>query len=524
MPEHTRTLRRSHISTIRLFLSLICGLVLLTPLTAVAQNRIYPTVLYSGVNPFTVTADDGIERIEIYTDDGWKPMVIGERTRYYRVMTTPIFRRCAKQATFMIFVERIDRDVEVEVRVTDCDGDRRSYSMELENTWTLFYEDFGTVTLDDRPCHTFSVQSNGGSFIVDRVSSPSNQFEIRYPFRRPPLRIEGTQTYRYSVCFTPRRVGRIKVPIFVHVRRGQPVGEYTSYIVADTAYVNVIEPPRSRTPGRTSPPPVAVAPPRPPRLPPVEPTPPPKPPPVILEARPQEPEPLPEFIDVAETEELLVPTIRPTAEEFVFDPTTFRTILTPTARSLGKGRGFVASYDVAGILAGYGLTDRLTVLGGGLFVPASINETFAVSGGAKYEFHRTEHLRAAAGVQMNYSSTDESQILLGAPYATVNYGTIDRSASITAGYSWRRHSPADTSIAPFTRRALIAGVGGDLRFANRWKVAGELFFLENSEFQPLALTLRYFDNRFAIDGGVAVDVTPDDEFTVLPVISIVWTW
>lgn len=512
----------------RWFFAALCGLAfLLTSSGTFAQNSIYPTVLYSGVNPFTVSASDGIEKIEIYTNDGWKPLVIGLRTRYYRVMSSPVFRRCAKQATFSLFVERIDQNFDVEIRVTDCDGSRRKYSVGLENTWTLFYEDFGTVTLDDRPCHTFSVQSNSGSFVVDKVVSSSNQFEIRYPFRKPPLRIQGAQVYRYSVCFTPRQVGRIQIPIYVHIRREQPVGEYTTYIVADTAYVNVIPSPNARTPVRTPPPPVVAAPPprpRAPRLPPDGPTPPPKPAPQVLEAQPMAPESLVDFVESTPIVEEPVLDDTTTPEEFIFDPTTFRTILTPTARSLGKGRGFVGSYDVAGIVAGYGLTDRLTIIGGGVYVPASINETFAVSGGAKYEFYRDEMLRAAGGVQINFSGTEESEIFLAAPYATVNYGTLDRSASLTAGYSWRRHSPSDTSIAPFTKQAILVGAGGDFRFANRWKVAGEIFYIQNSEFQPLALTLRYFGHRFAIDGGIAVDMTPDETVAVLPVLSVLWTW
>ena len=208
----------------------------------------------------------------------------------------------------------------------------------------------------------------------------------------------------------------------------------------------------------------------------------------------------------------------------MFDPTTFRAILTPTARSVGKGRGFVGSYDVAGIIAGYGLTDRLTVIGGGAYVPASGNTTFAATAGGKYEFYRDEKLRGAGGVQMNFSGTEESDIFLAASYLTANYGTLDRSVNLTAGYSWRRHSPSDTTIAPFTKQALLAGLGGDIRFANRWKVAGEIFYIQDSEFQPIALTLRYFGHRFAIDGGIAADMTPEDGITLLPVLSAIWTW
>lgn len=494
-------------------------------ITAAAQDRIYPTVLYSGVNPFTVRASDGIDKIEIYTDDGWKPLVIGQKTRFYKVMTTPIFGPCAREATFRIFVERIDQNFDIEIRVTDCSGSRTKYSVGLENVWTLYHEDFGTVMLGDRPCHTFVVQSNGGDFIVDGVTCASRQFEILFPFRAPPVKLRGTQTYRYSVCFTPLRTGRLKVPVNVLIRREQPAGGYTTYIVADTAYVNVIPAPEEHA-VPDPPRPVVIPPvrPRPPKLPPDGPDIPPAPPARVLTAYPLEPGQLPDFPGPEEIADRSPDLAQPDIPEFISDPTTFRTILTPSARSVGKGRGFVGSYDVAGIIAGYGLTDRVTLIAGGLYAPPGVGDALAVSVGGKYEIHREENFRIAAGLQTNFSSTEESDILSGAFYTTANYGNVDRAVNLTAGYSWRRHTPADTGIAPFSRQALLAGVSGDVRFARNWKVAGEMFVIQDTDYQPIAITLRYFDKRFALDAGVAVDLVPEDGLVPLPVLSAVWTW
>ena len=506
---------------------LVIGFFCLITSSVVAQNRIYPTVLYSGMNPITVRANDGISKIELNTRSGWRTLEIGYSTSYYRVMTIPVFGYCAKEATFNIWVDRIDRDFEVEIRVTDCDGSTREYDLSLENVWTLFHEDFGTVTLDDRPCHTFTVQSAGGDFVVADVTSPSKQFSIRYPFRKPPLRIQGAKTYRYSVCFTPTRTGRIQMPIFVHIRRGQPAGKYTTYIVADTAYVNVIDPSRPNTPHPD--PPVVKPPPkpRPPKLPPGGPTLPPAPPPQAWPVDPIPGEPMFSDTNGPQVSEILSPVDKiPLAPlpEFVHDPTTFRVILTPTARSLGKGKGFVASYDVAGILGGYGLTDRLTLLAGGLYVPSFISDAFAGTLGVKYEFYRDGMFHVAGGVQGNLSSTEESDIVSVAPYVTANWGTVDYGINVTAGYSWRRHDPTDTIVPPFERKAALIGIGGDYRFAKHWKVAGEGFVLENSEFQPGGVTLRWFNNRVAVDAGIVVDLIPDNGVQILPVVSGIWTW
>ena len=512
---------------LRLLPFIALALLCLSHTATIGQDRLYPTSLYSGMNPLTVYDVDGISKIEMKTRDGWEPITLSYKTSYYRVMTAPVFGYCAKQTTFSLWVERIDRNFEVEIRVTDCDGSKRTYDLDLENVWSLSHEDFGTVTLDDKPCHTFVVKSLGGDFIVDKVESPSRQFSIRYPFKKPPLRIRGIRTYRYSVCFRPERLGRIKAPIFVHIRRGQPVGKYTTYVVADTAYVNVIEPSRPKNPD-PDPPPITPPPrPKPPRMLPGGPVPPPPPPPHAFPIEPIPGEPLfpdsagllisekPSSFDTIALEPL---------PEFVHDPTTFRTILTPTARSVGKERGFLASYDVAGIVAGYGPTERLTLIGGGIFVPSFISETFVATLGAKYEFYRGEEFRVAGGIQGNLSNTNKSNIVLILPYLTANWGVLDYSATVTTGYSWRRHSPSDTAVPPFEQRAVLVGLGGDYRFANNWKVAGEVFLLENSEFQPAALTLRWFNNRFAVDGGLAFGLTPDNGLQVLPLLSGVWVW
>lgn len=507
-----------------LFLWAIVALLLtLLSSSASAQDDIYPTVLYSGVNPITVRSSAGISSIDIRTRDGWRPLVIGRKTREYRVMTTPIFTHCARQATFNVFVERIDLAFAISIRVNNCDGSSDRYSLSLENTWRLFHEDFGTVTLDDRPCHTFIVQSDGGDFIVDGVNSTSRQFSVRFPFRSPPIFINGRQTYRYSVCFTPRRLGRMKVPIEVLIRRSQPVGEYTTYVVADTAYVNVIEPPIRRP--IPEPPIIIEPPPRPdpPALPPSGPAPPPKPPARVSAAVAVAPESLHEFVSAAEPTGLPTPD-EPDVPEFVYDPTTFRAILSPSARTLEKGKGYVGSYDIAGILAGYGLTDRLTVIGGGLYVPSAFEEIVAVTGGAKYGLVAHDDLRIAAGVQINYSTSEESSIVAAAPYATANYGNVDRSVGLTVGYSWRRHSPSDTTIAPFSKQAALVGITGELRVARHWKIASEAFVIQESEFQPLAVTLRYFDDRYALEAGIATNLTPDNGLVLLPVITGIWTW
>jgi hypothetical protein len=210
------------------------------------------------------------------------------------------------------------------------------------------------------------------------------------------------------------------------------------------------------------------------------------------------------------------------------DPTTHRVVVMPTARSVDSGKVFVANYDVAGFLFGFGLSDRLTLLGGFAYVPSFISYNLVATAGGRYEILRQDYLRMAIGAQFNYSRSDASSIVLGAPYLVTSIGDDDQRASLALGYSWRHHTPADSTIDPFNRQAAIVAIGGDYRVARHWKVAAEAYLLEEANYQPLIATLRYFDDHFAIDAGLAIDLAISgpkrDGVGVAPVVSIMWVW
>ena len=212
----------------------------------------------------------------------------------------------------------------------------------------------------------------------------------------------------------------------------------------------------------------------------------------------------------------------PAPEPPIFDPTTFRRVLSPSARSLQKGDGFIGSYGLAGLLAGYAPIDRLTVIGGGAWVPPSIAEFSALSIGAKYTVVDDPDYRLAAGLQANRTTTSASAVTSVAPFVTGEIGTLDYGLGATVGYSWRRHLPSDTTITPFERQALLLGIGGEYRFARHWKVVGEAFWIDGTEFEPLGLTLRWFNNDLAIDAGFVLDAVPNESLQIFPVISGVW--
>ncbi len=513
---------------------------------ASAQISVYPPVLYSGNNVLTINASKGLRSVSGYLGGRWTPLHTGLSAPYVKVTSAPMFASCAKRVNMSVYIMLTRPARLFKLRVEDCGGDIKYFDFADSEEWNVYREQFGNVMVGATACHTFRVDARGTTVTIDSVSSPSPLFQIRYPYGRPPLRVSVSGSFLYDVCFKPLKPGFTKVPIHVYLRRKYPAGGYTNFIVADTAYVNVVpRPGTSPTPPRPQPRPT----PRPrPRL--IA-----QPKPIIIE-RPKPrpaPRPVPRPAPPADTPRTLPPTLTvparsvpiepaapigpapekggdsiPTHTEMpLTDPTAYRVITMPTARSVDSGKIFAANYDAAGWLAGYGLTDRLTVLAGGVYVPPAISYNLVLTGGARYELYREGSLRAAAGMQATYSRTDLSTIVLLSPYAVASLGDDDSRISLGLGYTWRRHTPRD-SAGPFTRRAVVGGIGGDIRIGYHWKVASEAYVLEDASIQPLVTTLRYFGEHYAVDVGIGVDLaiagSRKGHPRVAPVVSLMWVW
>ena len=228
------------------------------------------------------------------------------------------------------------------------------------------------------------------------------------------------------------------------------------------------------------------------------------------------------------------------AEEYV-DPTTFRTIAAPNAILPKGGDGFVGSYDLLGLIAGYSITDNVMVLaGGGVPLPDDwfgLNGTMygAYSAGIKAGLPLTQRLNIAGGYQWARSIYDqdvteslESQITVSIPYLAVSYGDDDSRFTLTGAYASKQHITNGIG-GTFDRNALIISGGGDYRVGKRWKIAAEFLSMETLGYLPIMATARWFGHSWALDMGVAVVgiTTGESEapsIPVLPVVSFVKVW
>ena len=234
----------------------------------------------------------------------------------------------------------------------------------------------------------------------------------------------------------------------------------------------------------------------------------------------------------------------------VTDPTTFRTIAVPNAVRPPKGDFFIGSYDVLGLVAGYSVADELLIFAGG--TPPTPDDWGGVNGdmfgafgiGAKVGTTLFGKLDLAAGYVFGQSILDkeatvgelDSKIRAHVPWASISYGTDDTRASVTGGYTLKRHEtwlPNHPTRGDwrdiYDTNAVFLAAGGDYRFARHWKVAAETAYMETVNVIPLIVTARYFTNHFAIDlgavyAGITINEAEPPPIPIFPMLSAVFVF
>jgi hypothetical protein len=397
----------------------------------------------------------------------------------FTTVSVPKIQECPKSVNVGVTVRRATTNEQVEFTVFDCDGRFTTHTISAEN-WTVREEFTGNIVVGKDTCLDCRIESGEGK-LVDSivVSDPRMHVEMPAP-SNGPWQVQGGVDFHYRVCYRATEVDTSRESIRLYIRRQYPNGGLTHYVIEKPILaVGVLPPPPKEQP----------------------------------KPRPRLPE---------------LPPLR--------DPTTFRNILMPTAEPVERGRFFVGTYDLAGWLAGYGVTERLTLMVGGAFVPEFISQLAMGTVGAKFEALHSDMLQGAVGFQYGYSSTAESDIAASTPYAVLSLGDHEQRISLAAGYTWKRHTLASTKEV-FDRNAAVVAIGGDLTVARGWKIAAETYFIESSGIAPVAVTVRRFGEHFAVDLGVGIDVSHVGSVTgtgtlsgeirdlrIAPILSAIWVW
>lgn len=386
----------------------------------------------------------------------------------------PTVTGCPTELRVRVRVDDPTTSEQVDFTVYDCNGGFGTTTLRGQN-WQIRKEYTGRVMLGRDTCLPCEIVTSEMR-LVDSIVVDNPRFRVIMPPGRGPWRAEGSD-FKYTVCYRPEAVEDIRETIHIYIRREQTTPGLTQYVIDKPLTAVAVPPPPPKTP------------------------PPPKP---------------------ADTLPPLV------------DPTTFRNILMPTAETVGAGHFFAGSYDVAGLIAGYGATDRLMVMVGTVTVPEFLSKLLVVTAGAKYEVVESGKFRAALGFQFGYTSTAESDITVSAPYAVLSYGDRANRINIAGGYSWKHHQTSDRE---FDRNAYVLGIGGDVTIGRGMKIAAESYVIESSGIAPIALTFRWFGEQYAVDAGLAVDLARQADIRgtgplsgearhlpIAPVLSFLWKW
>ena len=225
------------------------------------------------------------------------------------------------------------------------------------------------------------------------------------------------------------------------------------------------------------------------------------------------------------------------------DPTTFRSILLPSAVVPKAGTVTTGVYDVVGLMAGYSVTDNIAILAGGVLpIPnrwfgakgynASVGSAWFIGAKGGYELDSSWVVGGGLNMGQSYYDQDitpalESKITFQSFWFTGGYGDDDSRLNATFGYAFKNHQT--TAEGTFDADAFLYGLAYDYRVAYNWKVCVEGFFMRTMDFVPITVTARYFTERDAFEAGfsfvgIQASGKPEAEFPLVPMLSWVRRW
>ena len=363
--------------------------------------------------------------------------------------STGFLSDCPDSVSIDVVARSVTMSDQITATVHGCDGKVETVFVAV-NPWTIKHEFSGEVPLDRDTCLALRIESTRMLYL-DSITSTHEDFKVT--IRKPPTDgsyvVVGNIPFRYDLCYTPTRLGYGTDTILIHFAREQPSGGHTSYTIAKPVTWSAVEP------------------------------------------------------YVPEPEITIVP-----EEPRPIDPTAFRNVVLPTARSQEEGTWWYGNYALAGHLFGYGATDRLTVMAGGSYIPDFIARLALGTIGGKYEFVRRGDLSVAGGMQVAFSSVTDSDIRTIAPYGIASYGTDRSRVTLALGYGFKQHT-IPTEV--FDRNAIVFGLGGSTEIGRGWKLNAELAAIESSGILPLLLTGRRFGESWAIDFGLGFNLAGDSD-------------
>jgi hypothetical protein len=198
----------------------------------------------------------------------------------------------------------------------------------------------------------------------------------------------------------------------------------------------------------------------------------------------------------------------PPAEPALAGPT--RLFFAPTARSLPHGKGTIGLTEIAVPWGEVGLTDRVSLLGGGA-VPLAVGCI-----APKVQLYGGRQIQAAIGAVQLFGMDDTG----GVGYGVVTLGAADAAVTIGYGYGY------GALVEPGSPRGLLflgaeKALGRSFRLIVEGYVGGAGLGLPD---QTLLGGFRFGHGRWSADVGVVVPFYESGSGTPVPLLTIAWAF
>jgi hypothetical protein len=194
-------------------------------------------------------------------------------------------------------------------------------------------------------------------------------------------------------------------------------------------------------------------------------------------------------------------------------------LLSPTARTIPQGAGYVSAFWVVFPFVAYGVTDAFTVAAGTPVIPQVIGRVVYVA--PKLRVVHSPTMDVAVGTLALFATEEIDQGSVGIAYGVATYGDAAGDNAITAGAGWGwalGRGDAWLSNDP------LLMVGGEFRVGRTVKLVTENFFVPTESVGLVSGGVRLFGERLSVDAGLAAPVGHGWDFTWFPVLNFVYNF
>lgn len=174
------------------------------------------------------------------------------------------------------------------------------------------------------------------------------------------------------------------------------------------------------------------------------------------------------------------------------NPNATRLFFGPTGRTLARGQGYVADFDVVIASANVGLTDHIMIGGGGLIIPGIqfwfVSPKVGLIRGDKFNLSVGA---VAGGIGGNGDiTTNRGDGVGGIAYVAGTFGSPDRSLTLAVGDGF-----AGSNVSG--RPAVM--LGGETRVARRISLVSENYIIPTVDAPLVSYGLRFMGENIAVD-------------------------